>query len=118
MNCGIDRRRVLTLLAASGVATVVPAAPASTDTLQWLAEGVDAEGLRELASSAASAGIPSSLPIAALVRDRTVAAEQLAPRIRELLRDDYTAGRTIDLSGWQVSRTEAWLYGALAQARS
>jgi hypothetical protein len=117
MRREINRRRVLALLAATGVAASIPAESAPPGTLQWLAHGIDAVALRELGSGASSVETSQSLPVAGLLRDRSAPAKQLASEMRRFVLDDYTHGRTVNLSGWQVSRTEAYLYSALAQAQ-
>ena len=37
-----------------------------------------------------------------------------ARRLREMIRDDYVAGRTVKLSGWLLSRTEGCIFARIA----
>jgi hypothetical protein len=114
MTREITRRRVLALVMAAGLAPFA-AAETGEAALKWLAEGVDASALRELGSQAAAAERSKSLPIIALLQEPSVSMERLVPRVRRLVLDDYTYGRTLSLSGWQISSTEAYLYSVLAQ---
>jgi hypothetical protein len=34
--------------------------------------------------------------------------------LREMIRDDYVSGRTVNLSGWFVSRTEGCIFARMA----
>jgi hypothetical protein len=44
--------------------------------------------------------------VLALLRTPGDAVETPVRRLREMIRDDYVAGRVVNLSGWFVSRTE------------
>lgn len=117
MTHGINRRRVLALLAAAGVTALARAEKDPGATLRWLAEGIDALALRDLASGAPPGAPSYSLPVVALLQDESLSEEQVAQGLRRLVIEEYAAGRTVALSGWQVSRTEAYLYGVLARGQ-
>jgi hypothetical protein len=49
---------------------------------------------------------PALKEVLALLRTRAESVETPVRRLREMIRDDYVAGRIVNLSGWFVSRTE------------
>ena len=62
---------------------------------------------------------PALKEVLALLRAPADAVEGAARRLREMIRDDYVAGRTVNLSGWFVSRTEGCIFARIAMcARS
>lgn len=46
-------------------------------------------------------------------RDRPASGRALAARLRERVREDFARGRTVELRGWTLARSEAQLCGLL-----
>ena len=57
---------------------------------------------------------PALKEVLALLRTPADAVQAAARRLREMIRDDYVAGRTVKLSGWLLSRTEGCIFARIA----
>ena len=113
----LDRRRFLQLTATGMVASLTNSGCAcdSGEDAQALAhpsllEMLGADRIVEIGTHYRAA-VPSEITIAAL-RDAITSSQREFPWIRrrsieEQVRDDFAAGRTIVVSGWVLSRTEA-----------
>jgi hypothetical protein len=112
-----SRRRTLQLVIAAIAAGAAPGASlAAGESLcrQW-AEGLDinaagAIGREYLGRYPLD---PALKEVLALLRSPTDAVQAAARRLHEMIRDDYIAGRTVNLSGWFVSRTEGCIFARL-----
>lgn len=117
---GLSRRRTLQLLAAALASGVAPGASSATLCLQWV-NGLDmnaagAIGREYLGRYPLD---PALKEVLALLRTPADAVQAAVRRLREMIRDDYIAGRTVNLSGWLVSRTEGCIFARFAMcARS
>ena len=113
----VDRRRFLQLSAAGVVAGLADTA-CSRDTSED-AQAFARPGLLEMLGADRTleigthyrAAVPGENTVAAL-RDAISSSQRAFPWIRrrsidEQVRDDFAAGRTIVISGWVLSRTEA-----------
>ncbi len=58
---------------------------------------------------------PALKEVLALLRSPADAVQAAARRLREMIRDDYIAGRTVNLSGWFLSRTEGCIFARLSR---
>lgn len=112
---GLSRRRTLRLLAAALAVTAVPAARSASLCMEW-AQGLDmntagAIGREYLARYPLDPALKE-----VLVLLRTPADAEHAPtrRLRDMIHEDYIAGRTVNLSGWLVSRTEGCIFARIA----
>lgn len=81
-------------------------------------ETIGTEYLRahpEMATSRALLlSMESKLRMRAGTDARTVDAGQLAARLRETIREDFSASRTVSIGGWLLSETEVQLCGLYA----
>jgi hypothetical protein len=113
---GLSRRRTLQLLAAAIAAGAMPGAKSASLCTQW-ADGLDmntagAIGREYLGHYPRD---PALKEVLALLRTPAEAGQPAAGRrLREMIREDYIAGRTVSLSGWVVSRTEGCMFARLA----
>jgi hypothetical protein len=113
----LDRRRFLQLTAAGMVASLTNSGCArdTGEDAQALAhpsllEMLGADRTVEIGTHYRAA-VPGEITVAAL-RDAITSSQREFPWIRrrsieEQVRDDFAAGRTIVVSGWVLSRTEA-----------
>ena len=110
-----SRRRTLQLLVAAIAAGAVPARPAASLCLQW-ADGLDMDAAGAIGREYLGRYPldPALKEVLALLRAPADAAQGAALRLREMIRDDYVAGRTVNLSGWFVSRTEGCIFARIA----
>ena len=99
----VERRRVLQILCALGVAGLrAPRAPAATQTSALLA-GIDVNALQELGKA-----YRQLEPGVAAFRDVPSLTQ-----LRRLMRVDFENGNIVVLSGWHLSRTEGRLLTTL-----
>lgn len=110
-----SRRRTLQMLVAAIVAGAAPGAAGTSLCVQW-AEGLDinaagAIGREYLGRYPLD---PALKEVLALLRSPADAVQTAARRLHEMIRDDYIAGRTVNLSGWFVSRTEGCIFARLS----
>ena len=111
----LSRRRTLQLLAAAIAAGAMPDANGASLCMQW-ADGLDmntagAIGREYLGRYPLD---PVLKEVLALLRAPPDAVQAARRRLREMIRDDYIAGRTVNLSGWLLSRTEGCIFARLA----
>ena len=112
----LSRRRTLQLLAAALAAGAMPgAASASSLCVQW-ADGLDMNAAGEIGREYLGRYPvdPALKEVLALLRTPADAVQAAARRLREMIRDDYVAGRTVKLSGWVLSRTEGCIFARIA----
>jgi Flp pilus assembly protein TadD len=112
---GVSRRRTLQLLAAVLAAGVMPAAQSASLCRQWT-DGLDlnaagAIGREYLGQYPRD---PALKEVLALLRTPAETTQGAVRRLREMIREDYIAGRTVNLSGWLLSRTEGCVFARLA----
>jgi len=112
---GLSRRGTLQLLAAALAAAAVPPARSASLCLQW-ADGLDmntagAIGREYLGRYPVD---PALKEVLVLLRTPADSVDAAARRLRELIRDDYIAGRTVNQSGWLLSRTEGCIFARIA----
>lgn len=103
----VSRRSTLQLLVAAIATGAMPGAAGATLCRQWT-DGLDmnvagALGREYLDQYPLD---PALKEVLALLRTPADAVETPVRRLREMIREDYVAGRTVNLSGWFVSRTE------------
>jgi hypothetical protein len=110
-----SRRRTLQLLVAAIAAGAVPAASSASLCTQWSDElDLDVAGALGREHLGRHPLDPALKEVLALLRAPADAAQGAARRLGEMIRDDYVAGRTVNLSGWFVSRTEGCIFARLA----
>jgi hypothetical protein len=112
---GLSRRRTLQLLAAVLAAGAMPGARSESLCMQW-ADGLDmntagAIGREYLGHYPRD---PALKEVLGLLRTPADTMQTAGRRLREMIRDDYIAGRTVNLSGWLISRTEGCIFARLA----
>jgi hypothetical protein len=102
-----SRRRTLQLLVAALATGVMPGAAGETLCRQWI-DGLDMNVAGRLGREYLEQYPldPALKQVLALLRMPADAVETQVRRLREMIRDDYVAGRMVNLSGWFVSRTE------------
>jgi hypothetical protein len=114
----LSRRRTLRLLVAALAAGATPGAAGTTLCTQW-AEGLDM-------STAGALGReylgrypldPALKEVLALLRAPTDAVRAAARQLQQMIREDYIAGRTVNLSGWFLSRTEGCIFARIAMCK-
>jgi hypothetical protein len=110
-----SRRRTLQLLVAAIAAGAIPGAAGASLCLQW-AEEIDmnaagAMGREYLGHYPLD---PALKEVLSLLRAPADAAQAAVHRLRDMIRDDYVAGRIVNLSGWLVSRTEGCMFARMA----
>ncbi|HET9446802.1 MAG TPA: hypothetical protein VFO35_11110 [Steroidobacteraceae bacterium] len=109
------RRQTLQLLVAAIATGTMPVA-AGASLCSQLAAGLDvyaasAMGREYLERHPQD---PALKEVLALLRTPADATQIPVRRLREMIRDDYVAGRTVNLSGWFVSRTEGCVLARIA----
>jgi hypothetical protein len=111
----LDRRRTLQLLVATIAAGAMPAAAGASLCRQW-AEGLDMNAVGVIGRE--YLGLypldPALKEVLALLRTPEAALQSAAQRLRQMIREDYIAGRTVNLSGWFLSRTEGCIFARIA----
>jgi hypothetical protein len=111
----VSRRRTLQLLVAAIATGTMPGAAGATVCQQWT-DGLDinvasAMGREYLERHPLDPGLKEVL---GLLRTPADAVQAPVRRLREMIRDDYIAGRTVNLSGWFISRTEGCILARVA----
>jgi hypothetical protein len=103
----VSRRRTLQLLVAALATGAMPGAAGATLCGQWT-DGLDMNVAGRLGREYLEQYPldPALKEVLALLRTRAESVETPVRRLREMIRDDYVAGRVVNLSGWFVSRTE------------
>ena len=103
----VSRRRTLQLLVAALATGKMPDAAGASLCRQWT-DGLDMNvaGLLGREYLEQYPLDPALKEVLALLRTPANAVESPVRRLREMIRDDYVAGRIVNLSGWFVSRTE------------
>jgi hypothetical protein len=103
----VSRRRTLQLLVAALATGAMPGAAGATLCGQWT-DGLDMNVAGRLGREYLEQYPldPALKEVLALLRTRAESVETPVRRLREMIRDDYVAGRIVNLSGWFVSRTE------------
>lgn len=111
-----SRRRTLQLLVAAIASGALPSAAGSTTLCRQWTEGLDINAASALGREYLQRHPldPALKAVLALLRTPTNAVEAPVRRLREMIRDDYVAGRTVNLSGWFVSRTEGCILARIA----
>ncbi len=111
----IARRRTLQLLMAALAAGAMPAA-AGASLCRQLADGLDINAASALGREYLDRHPldPGLKEVLALLRTSADAVQAPVRRLREMIRDDYIAGRTVNLSGWFISRTEGCILARIA----
>jgi hypothetical protein len=110
------RRSTLQLLVATIAAGAMPGAAAAPSLCRQWADGLDmnvaaAMGREYLGRYPLD---PALKEVLALLRAPAEAGQSPVQRLREMIRDDYVGSRTVNLSGWFVSRTEGCIFARLA----
>jgi hypothetical protein len=103
----VSRRRTLQLLVAALASGAMPGAAGATLCGQWT-DGLDMNVAGRLGREYLEQYPldPALKQVLVLLRTPADAVETPVRRLREMIRDDYVAGRMVNLSGWFVSRTE------------
>ena len=103
----VSRRRTMQLLVAAIATGAMPGAAGASLCRQWT-DGLDLNAAGALGREYLDQHPldPALKEVLALLRAAADAPETPVRRLREMIRDDYVAGRTVNLSGWFVSRTE------------
>ncbi len=111
----VGRRRTLQMILAAVAAGAVPAAAGESLCTQW-AEGLDLTAAAVIGREYLDRHPrdPAFAEVLALLRSPQDAVQSAARRLRQMVRDDYIAGRTVNLSGWIVSRTEGCIFARLS----
>jgi hypothetical protein len=111
----LSRRRTLQLILAAVAAGTARGAASESVCTQW-AEGLDinAAGVIGREYLGRYPQDPALKEVLGLLRSPADAVQAAARRLREMIRDDYIAGRTVNLSGWFVSRTEGCIFARLS----
>jgi hypothetical protein len=111
-----SRRRTLQLLVAAIAVGAVPATTGASLCLQWT-DGLDMDAAGAIGREYLGRYPldPALKEVLALLRAPADATQGAALRLREMIRDDYVAGRTVNLSGWFVSRTEGCIFARIAR---
>jgi hypothetical protein len=102
-----SRRRTLQRLVAALATAAMPGAAGATLCRQWT-DGLDMNVAGRLGREYLGQYPldPALKEVLALLRAPADGVETPVRRLREMIRDDYVAGRIVNLSGWFVSRTE------------
>ncbi|MGH8175620.1 MAG: hypothetical protein ACREV5_05090 [Steroidobacter sp.] len=116
----LDRRRVLQLLAALGVALGAPGlsvADSSATCGSALAEGLDMKAVREIGREYLAAHPEAAVlaGVIALLEAESSAQPSSIAKLRKMMHADYAAGRIINVSGWFLSATEAHIFAGLSR---
>jgi hypothetical protein len=112
---GVSRRRTLQLLAAALAAGAMPAAKSASLCVQW-AEGLDMNAAGAIGREYLGhyPRDPALQEVLGLLRTPADTVQAAVRRLRQMIREDYIAGRTVNLSGWLLSRTEGCIFARLA----
>jgi hypothetical protein len=110
-----SRRQTLQLLVAAIATGAMPAAAGASLCAQ-LADGLDVNAASAMGREylARHPQDPALKEVLALLRTPADAMQTPLRRLREMIRDDYVAGRMVNLSGWLVSRTEGCVLARVA----
>lgn len=110
-----SRRRTLQLLVAALATGAMPGAAGASLCRQWT-DGLDINAASAMGREYLDRHPldPALKEVLALLRTPADAAQAPVRRLREMIRDDYVAGRTVNLSGWFVSRTEGCILARVA----
>jgi hypothetical protein len=110
-----SRRQMLQLLVAAIATGAMPAAAGASLCAQ-LAHGLDINAASAMGREYLERHPqdPALKEVLALLRTPADAMQTPVRRLREMIRDDYVAGRTVNLSGWFVSRTEGCVLARVA----
>ena len=111
----ISRRRTLQLLVAAIATGAMPAA-AGASLCSQVADGLDINAASALGREYLERypQDPALKEVLAVLRTPADAVQTPVRRLREMIRDDFVAGRTVNLSGWFVSRTEGCILARIA----
>ena len=111
----LTRRETLQLLLAAIAGGTTPGAAGAGACLQW-ADGLDVNAAGALGREYLKLYPldPALKEVLALLRVPAGALEEALRRLGEMIRYDYVAGRTVNLSGWFVSRTEGCIFARIA----
>lgn len=103
----VSRRRTMQLLVAALANGAMPGAASASLCGQWT-DGLDLNAAGALGREYLGQypRDPALKEVLALLRAPADTPQTSVRRLREMIRDDYVAGRTVNLSGWFVSRTE------------
>ena len=118
MTPAMTRREALLLLAAAGgsLRHLLPAELRAEDVTDRFARALDAEAVRELGrrylALAPAEASPAALR-AALAAGRRP-GERDAAFVARMVREDFAAGRVVELRGWHLSRTEGRILAAVS----
>jgi hypothetical protein len=112
-----SRRHALQLLVATIAAGAMPGAAAAPSLCQQWVDRLDlnvaaALGREYLGRHPLD---PALKQVLALLRAPADAVPSTVQRLREMIREDYVGSRTVNLSGWFVSRTEGCIFASLAK---
>ena len=111
----LTRRETLQLLLAAIASGATPAAAGAGACVQW-ADGLDVNAAGALGREYLKLYPldPALKEVLALLRVPADAVEEALRRLGEKIHYDYVAGRTVNLSGWFVSRTEGCIFARIA----
>ena len=111
----LSRRQTLRLIIATIAASTAPGASGESLCNQW-AEGLDMNAAGAIGREYLGRypRDPALQEVLELLRSPADAVQPAARRLREMIRDDYIASRTVNLSGWFVSRTEGCIFARLS----
>jgi len=111
----LTRRETLQLLLAAVASGAMPAATGAGACVEW-AGGVDVNAAGALGREYLKLYPldPALKEVLALLRAPTAALDDALRRLGEMIHYDYVAGRTVNLSGWFVSRTEGCIFARIA----
>ena len=113
MRC--TRRNTLQLLLAAIASSALPGTADTSPCVQWADElDVSAAGAIGREYLERYPLDPALKDVLALLRTPADAERSPVHRLREMIHDDYVAGRTVNLSGWFVSRTEGRIFARIA----
>jgi hypothetical protein len=112
---GLNRRRTLQLLAAALAAGAMSGAQSASQCLK-LADGLDLNAAGAIGREYLDhyPRDPALKEVLELLRTPADTVQDAVRRLRQMIREDYIAGRTINLSGWLLSRTEGCIFARLA----
>jgi hypothetical protein len=111
----LTRRETLQLLLAAIAGATTSGAAGAGPCMQW-ADGLDVNAAGALGREYLKLYPldPALKEVLALLRVPANAVEDALHRLGERIRYDYVSGRTVNLSGWFVSRTEGCIFARIA----
>ena len=111
----LNRRETLQLLLAAIASGTTLSAAGAEPCAQW-ADGLDVNAAGALGREYLKLYPldPALQEVLALLRVPGNALEEALHRLGEMIRYDSVAGRTVNLSGWFVSRTEGCIFARIA----